>query len=429
MSSLPTSANSGPTPAPQGENAETALFRAALEDLLASRRIALTEPQRRLLDYLGHNSLDHPHEPLKEYTIGVEAFGRPSTYNPQEDSSVRVQAGRLRQRLEHYFEHEGSREEVVVRLLKGSFLVTFERRRIEPWRLRLRFPMYRYAAGLLLLTQAVTGGLLWKLYRQSDTELAAAGKALATPALADFWSGFLEPGRPIVIAVGGPLFARFDTSYYRDAAYQRWEDLIKDEKFQRVAGLIGGHPPKAAAQSFTGLGELAGVFCLSRYLFTQGRDPNLRLSGGLSWNDFRTNNIVLLGSYKTFPYWHEIAPHLNFALEQGIVANRHPQPGEPAAWSGVWSAEFSYVVKDYAIVTRLADFEGIKNALLVEAGSGEAGLGACQYLTDSSRVQDLQRRIGAPRTGHAASLQVVLASTCRAQIPLETTYVTHRWLP
>jgi hypothetical protein len=33
---------------------------------------------------------------LKGYTVGVEAFAKPPGYDPKTDSSVRVQAGKLR---------------------------------------------------------------------------------------------------------------------------------------------------------------------------------------------------------------------------------------------------------------------------------------------------------------------------------------------
>lgn len=201
--------------------------------------------------------------------------------------------------------------------------------------------------------------------------------------------------------------------------------MAKDEKFQRIAEEIGGHSPNAYL-GFTGIGELSGVFRLSRYLFSQGKDPTLRFSSGLTWGDFRNYDVILLGSYKTFPYWKEIAPMLNFALQRNVITNQHPLNGEPSSWTPVWSSQFAYTVKDYAVVTRLSKFDGIEHLLMIEAGSGEASLGACEYMTDPKHAAELRQKTDPAGKGSPPSFQVVLASTCRAQVPLDTTYVTHR---
>jgi hypothetical protein len=416
-------------------NSQTPEFRDALERLMGNPAIKLTGPQRRLLTYLGHKSLEGQAEPLKEYVVGVEAFGKPSDYNPQEDSSVRVQAGRLRQRLDEYFEHEGRDEPVVVRLEKGCFRIAFERREApaplseppKPARAD-RSALYRYLAAGLLISQLTTGYFLWRHLRGPQTELAVASHQLAMPAMSDFWHGFLDPQRPTVIGVGTPLFARFDWNFIRDGRFRNWDDLVKDEKFQKIVSAIGGHPPKPFS-GITWTGDLSGVFYVSRYLFSQGKDPSLRLSGTLTWDDFRTHNVILLGSYKTFPYWDQIDPQLNFAFRENVVTNRKPINGEPVSWTGVWSGQFSYTLKDYSIVTRLTQFDGIEHLLLIEAASGEAGLAACQYLTDPKRVQELEQKLDPEHKGTPPSFQVVLVSTFRAQVPLETVYVTHRVIP
>src|SRR4029077_13451757 len=46
-------------------------------------------------------------------------------FDPQSDSTVRVQAGRLRLKLAEYYSHEGPNDPVVVELLKGSYALAF----------------------------------------------------------------------------------------------------------------------------------------------------------------------------------------------------------------------------------------------------------------------------------------------------------------
>ena len=82
--------------------------REQLRRILESKPFRHSENLRRLLSYLAERSLSHSAEELKEYTIGVEVFGRPASYDPQKDASVRVQVSRLRQKLEEYI--QGRRE-------------------------------------------------------------------------------------------------------------------------------------------------------------------------------------------------------------------------------------------------------------------------------------------------------------------------------
>ena len=62
---------------------------------------------------------------LKEYTIATEVFGRRSDYDPRIDSVVRVQAGRLRTKLQEYYTAEGKNDQIVIDLPKGHYHPVF----------------------------------------------------------------------------------------------------------------------------------------------------------------------------------------------------------------------------------------------------------------------------------------------------------------
>src|SRR4029077_6117753 len=65
---------------------------------------------------------------LKEYTVGLDVFGKPASYDPRQESVVRMHVGRLRQKLAEYYRIEGSDDPIVVDLPKGAFALTFEPR-------------------------------------------------------------------------------------------------------------------------------------------------------------------------------------------------------------------------------------------------------------------------------------------------------------
>ncbi|HEX8010121.1 MAG TPA: tetratricopeptide repeat protein [Casimicrobiaceae bacterium] len=66
---------------------------------------------------------------LREIALGIDFFGRPaSTYDPKTDAVVRVEAGRLRQRLDRYYHGEGIAAPFEISLDKGSYLPTIRAR-------------------------------------------------------------------------------------------------------------------------------------------------------------------------------------------------------------------------------------------------------------------------------------------------------------
>ena len=103
-------------------------YQAEIEKLVASHALHGSESLCKLLRYLGKQALEHPGVPVKEYQIATEVFGRQADFDPQLDSMVRVQAGRLRTKLAEYYSTEGGSDRIVVELPKGSYAVTFHER-------------------------------------------------------------------------------------------------------------------------------------------------------------------------------------------------------------------------------------------------------------------------------------------------------------
>src|SRR5580658_8030985 len=102
-----------------------------IENIIKSHSLRGSESLCKLLLYLAKQSLYHPEAPLKEYQIATEVYGRPADFDPQSDSTIRVQAGRLRLKLAEYYDEEGAADPVVVKIPKGSYHLTFEARPAE----------------------------------------------------------------------------------------------------------------------------------------------------------------------------------------------------------------------------------------------------------------------------------------------------------
>ena len=97
-----------------------------LERVLASPQFADTTRLNRFLQYLVERTLDGDAESLKGYTIGVDVFDKPDDFDPAIDTIVRVQAGKLRTRLDLYYADQGRDDPLRILVPKGSYAPVFE---------------------------------------------------------------------------------------------------------------------------------------------------------------------------------------------------------------------------------------------------------------------------------------------------------------
>ena len=99
--------------------------RTHLERILATREFASAPRLSGFLRFVVETTLDGKAGEIKESLIAVEVYGRPADYNPQIDSTVRVEAGRLRARLQKWYEGEGKNENIRIELPKGRYVPAF----------------------------------------------------------------------------------------------------------------------------------------------------------------------------------------------------------------------------------------------------------------------------------------------------------------
>lgn len=101
---------------------------AQLERILASRGFVTAGRLSRLLRHVVERTLAGETDQLKESSVGMEVFDRDDKYDPRVDSIVRVEAGRLRSRLEEYYGGEGAGDAVRIALPRGAYVAQFEHR-------------------------------------------------------------------------------------------------------------------------------------------------------------------------------------------------------------------------------------------------------------------------------------------------------------
>ena len=106
-----------------------ALVQSELARITLSQAFQPSRRHQQLLRHLVEQAVAGNTGALKEHVLAFEVFARPiDAFDPARDTIVRVEARRLRQRLERYYDGEGSDATLEIRLPVGSYVPTLRRR-------------------------------------------------------------------------------------------------------------------------------------------------------------------------------------------------------------------------------------------------------------------------------------------------------------
>ncbi len=116
----------GPSQAQSQPSAED--VRAQLDRLIASPDFDVPPRARRFLRYIVEETLAGRADRIKAYAVGTEVFERDPNFDAQSDPVVRIEAGRLRRALEHYYLVPGLSDPVIIDVPKGAYVPHFSLR-------------------------------------------------------------------------------------------------------------------------------------------------------------------------------------------------------------------------------------------------------------------------------------------------------------
>jgi hypothetical protein len=97
----------------------------ALDRILRSARFVNSVRLSKFLRYTVDQTLQGHAESVKEYTVGINAYGRRSDFDPSQDTIVRTEARRLRLKLKEYYEREGEHDDILISFELGSYVPIF----------------------------------------------------------------------------------------------------------------------------------------------------------------------------------------------------------------------------------------------------------------------------------------------------------------
>jgi adenylate cyclase len=107
------------------ESAAADTIREEVARIVASSEFDASERNRRFLTFAVEEVLAGRGDRIKAYTVATTVFGRSVDFDPQVDSIVRIEAGRLRRSLERYYLTAGTRDRIRIIIPKGSYVPVF----------------------------------------------------------------------------------------------------------------------------------------------------------------------------------------------------------------------------------------------------------------------------------------------------------------
>lgn len=417
--------------------ADSQAFSEQVERIMKSHSLRGAESLSRLLQYCAKQSIEHPEELLKEYQIAREVYGRGPDFDPQSDSCVRVQAGRLRLKLADYYATEGANDAVVAKLPKGGYHLVFETRSVaidshsgfsnrpvaavsaERSDRSSSVPgIWRFAliASLmcLLVSLAVVGSLLWGR-KGMDPSVASAHELGAPPnPLSEFWKPFIAGAEePWVIYSNAAFVGRPETG-------MRYYNASKDS-----GTTVYDH--------YTGVGEVLAIHDLDEAFTQLGHHIRVKRGSLFSLDDTRNTNLIFVGSPSENLSLQEIPTSQEFVFQRAEsgprkgdleIVSKHPKAGEAASYMA--SPSGSPMVEDYAVVVFVPGATS-ERVVLILAGTTTFGTqGAVEFVsTPDSLAKLLQQLPGS--TTHMKPFEALLHVKVAREVPVDTELIAVRY--
>lgn len=400
---------------------------AQVEKIAGSSVLQNSESLCRLLRYLARYTVEHPGTHPKEYQIATEVFGRPAGFDPQVDSTVRVQVGRLRQKLQDYYHSEGAADPMLVELPKGSYALTVHPRQAaltdthaevpaalvhaQPRAARRWNPAVAVLSLLLVIAIAV---IIVQRTSGSKNTSAEASENIPPAAFRVFWKPFTGgPEEPWVIFSNAAFVGRPETG-------MRYRDPARDGDAKIL-------------DHYTGVGEVLAVHELDRVFALLHQQIRVKRGSLLSLDDVKNNNLIFVGSPAENLTLQDIPGTQDFVfqrLKEGprtgdlAIINVHPRPGEAKEFLG--TPNHLPQTDDYSVVSLVRGLNPSQSVLILAGTTTIGTQAAVEYVCRQSSVEQLLLRMAVLPTGQPEPFEAVLHVKVTRGVPIESELVALR---
>jgi hypothetical protein len=407
---------------------DAAAARAQIDRITQSKTFEASDVHRRLLQYLSEKSIAGEADRLKEYTIGIEAFGKPESYDPKQDSIVRLQVGRLRQKLAVYYQTEGVGDPIVVNLPKGAYRLVFDAAAADlvP---AVEHPPRHWTPVLAIGLAVMSAWAIVATVMAVRSHRQAAPVADAwTPELEALWQPFLDSSRATMVCLGTPLFVRFPNfGFFRDPKSNDWQEIEKSDRIGAARNALGKE--MLPSYAFTGAGEASAAFLLGRLLATRKKEMRITRSSILSWQQIADEDVIFLGPPKFNLQLDSAALTHDITVEPGGIRNRKPAGSEPAFLEDRIQPGRTSEGETHALISRTAGPSGAGELLVIAGNASADTLAAAEWLTQPWRAKELAAKLRGSSGEIPRHFQAVIQVEFKQGIPVQSSYVYHHVLP
>lgn len=398
-----------------------------------------------MLLYICHRALNDPAASIKEYEIGCNALGRRLDFNPNEDNIVRVQISHLRKKLDEFFATDGKDEPVQITVPKGAYVPRFEPKAeiteapepapveteaqpvaaTEP---RRRFPW----VVVLSISTAALAIVCVYLARRPVPVRPAAQRVAAQPLRQDpFWSRIFGGGQQAGVVVADSCLVMIQDILHTDLSVDEYLshrypegilNKVPDADLRSALQLI-------ASRQYTSLGDInvASRLVELSLQFGGSRVP-IRYARHVNIRDFKTENLILIGSRRSVPWVQLFEPQMSFAFEedkathQFHLRNKRPRPGELATYVPTEGGKAS---ETYAMIALLPNLGNTGSVLILSGISMVASEAAGEFVARKDFSQILGRLIG-PQAVREQYFEILLKTREVAGTSRSSQIVTYR---
>jgi hypothetical protein len=410
---------------------EHELFLGQVDRLVSSHALHGSESLCKLLRYLAKHAIDHPGVPIKEFQIATEVFGRSADFDPQLDSMVRVQAGRLRTKLAEYYNSDGGDDPIIVELPKGTYVLAFHHRNASSGRpltaglngldreaARETSSERRWGTEVISLSiflAAAIAVIVWLVAtRNSPPANVASASESAPVALRIFWNGFASgPAEPWIVFSNAAFVGRPETG-------MRYRDVKRDADVPIL-------------DHYTGVGEVLAVHELDRVFSLLHQPIRVKRGSLFSLDDAKNNNLVFIGSPSENLSLLEIPGTQEFVFQRlttgprkgdQAIINVHPQPDEQKEF--VATASGLPLTEDYAVLGLVKGMNAGQYVLILAGTTTIGTQAAVEYVCRPSSVEGLLLRLSVSQTGELKPFEAVLRVKVARGVPVATELVALR---
>jgi hypothetical protein len=347
-----------------------------LKKIVTSRHFSKSKINCDLLTYLVEATLEDKNP--KEYTIGVELFGKKYSDTEKQDSNIRVYIHNIRKKLADYYENEGSKDPIVFVVEKGKYRVRFDSPKDH------RKPKSKpYLLPFIITTVALIAAVI-VLFNISN-KTSNPWKKLP------LWQEFAENEKPTLLVLGdyfvfNGTLPTGNNGIFRDFGINSETDYehLLDKNPELVKTI--------SKSSLTYLSKMA-VFCESEIykVFAQtGGTINVKLSSDLQPDDIKDNNIIYIGNYKNLGLFENLVKEMTFSFGITSAATQYIFSSDPCA--EIFEPESDRAKQnDYALVIKSKEFSG--NHILLFLSTMDIGnISVVNQMTNSEYVKQFYQK-------------------------------------